>query len=108
MNRKSQSGIRERRLINARQFNTLRAFAEVATEGHGQEISVEDVACNIDSHLARIDSTRVAGLRLLMDVIEFGISLPSFRFCFSRMSTVDRKKLIQRYFIEKARSPTRF
>ncbi|MCG8605152.1 GMC family oxidoreductase [bacterium] len=84
-----------RRFLSKRQFETVRAFAEVFIEGEKEAVSPQQIARNIDEQLGRIRSKRKNSVKLILFLIEYVMPLSSFRPPFSKMSAKDRKKLIQ-------------
>ena len=82
--------------LRPRERRTVTAFAEVFIDGGDEALTPEQVAANVDAHLAAIRSSRVKSLRLLLWVIEYLLPLTVLRLRFSRMSARSRRRLIER------------
>ncbi|HYW85145.1 MAG TPA: GMC family oxidoreductase N-terminal domain-containing protein [Spirochaetia bacterium] len=83
--------------FSSRELRTVVAFAQVFIEGQGEAISAEQIAANLDAHVADMHTKRTASLHLVLFVIEFVVPLLSFRGPFSRLDAVTRRRLIERF-----------
>ena len=83
--------------LRPRERRTVRAFAEVFIDGGDEALTPDEVAANVDAHLAAIRSSRVKSLRLLLWVIEYVLPLTVLRpLPFSRLPARSRRRLIER------------
>ena len=83
--------------LRPRERRTVRAFAEVFIDGGDEALTPDEVAANVDAHLAAIRSSRVKSLRLLLWVIEYLLPLTVLRpVPFSRLPAGSRRRLIER------------
>ena len=86
----------ERLFFSKRELRTLEKFADVAIEGHDEDISPRRVAANIDRQVARVSSKRTRGIKLVLFLVEYVLPLLSLRLPFSWLSKASRKRLIDR------------
>ncbi len=82
--------------LTDRQLKTVRAFAEVFIEGDDKVLDPDEVAANVDAHLARVRTNRKQSLRLVLRLIEYLMPLLDGRWRFSRQSPEVRRSMIER------------
>ena len=85
-----------RQFLSQREWETVRAFADVFIEGPNEPVTPDEVADNIDAHLARMKSKRVRSLKLILWTIEYVLPLGSLRPAFSRASREARRRMIEK------------
>ena len=103
--------------FSRREFRTLVKFAEVAIQGQHQLFADSaaqpptplEVAHNIDNHIARINSKRKRGIKMILFFVEYLLPLSALRPPFSMMTKKGRRRFIERKFINPSRlNPFRF
>jgi choline dehydrogenase-like flavoprotein/UDP-2,3-diacylglucosamine pyrophosphatase LpxH len=83
--------------LNPREYRTVRSFGEVFIEGNEEVLSPDQVADNVDTHLARLRTKRTGSLRLALFVVEYLVPLLAGRGPFSRLNAKTRRRLLERY-----------
>lgn len=85
------------KFLSRREWKTVRAFADVFIEGQDEAITPDEIADNVDAHLARMRSNRVGSLKLLLWVIEYVLPISSLQPPFSRASRAKRRRIIEKH-----------
>jgi choline dehydrogenase-like flavoprotein len=83
--------------LSQREWETVRAFADVFIEGPREAISPDDVASNVDAQLARMKSKRLRSLKTLLWVIEFVLPVFLLQPRFSRATRDRRRRMIDKH-----------
>jgi choline dehydrogenase-like flavoprotein len=90
--------------LNARQFRTLEAFAEVFLEGEDERLTPAEIATNIDGLLGEITSKRKRTVALSLFLVEYLLPLARLRFRrFSSLPPAERRLLVAEYVVNPRR-----
>lgn len=83
--------------LSSREWRTVRAFADVFVEGQGEAIPPDEIAYNVDAHLARMQTKRVRSLKTLLWFIEYVLPIATLDRPFSKAPRPKRRRMIEKH-----------